>query len=42
VLQLGDKLKQELDEAYANSRLPEVADLTEVNEFLLRMRKENW
>jgi predicted nucleotidyltransferase len=39
---LGEKLQKEMDEAYANSTLPEEADLTELNEFLLRMRKENW
>jgi len=39
---LGQELQKEMDEAYANSTLPEEANLAELNEFLLRMRKQNW
>lgn len=42
ILSLGSELEKQLDKAYDVSPLPEKPDLTEANEFLLKVRKEYW
>jgi hypothetical protein len=37
-----DDLESRLGDAYNNSKLPTTANYSEINKFLLRVRKENW
>ena len=42
VIQLAEMLESNIEEAYQESSVPEEPDMDKVNEFLLRVRKENW